>query len=194
MTVGAIIIIFPSLIMAWYLQKKTSFEGMGNSFIENEFKFTNTLVAQKKLNFGLQKSTITISTLGEAITVEEITKLESALIKKYNLYNVSLIITPLKTDTLKLSELEDKFVTKAELFKRDELELETLAKNKITKLNAVNIKLKTIFPKLFVDAKLVDNEIHIIWQQAVGPKEKKDAERFIDHYLNDDLPVFIHKF
>ena len=194
MTVATSIIMIPSLIMAWYLQKKTSFEGKGHIFIEKELVFADTLIAQKNLIFDISRSKIIVKVLGEEISAAEVARLQNTLSEKYDLSDVDLVIQPLQQENLKVADLEKRFVTKADLFKAKEQELAQQRNTILAKVHTAKTKLDEVFPAAISNVTLLENEIHIFWKKRPVISKQKKAEQIVINTLKNDLPTVSHSF
>lgn len=114
MTWAGFLSIIPSLIMAWYLHKKTTFDIQSNLFIENEFNSAKSVVVYKKNEFALGGSKISVKIFGTQFSEEQKNRIKSRL-DYYHLQNVDLEIIPISAENISKNDLEKKFVTKKEL-------------------------------------------------------------------------------
>jgi uncharacterized hydrophobic protein (TIGR00271 family) len=86
----SLVLIVPSLILAWYLKAKTSFELRANNFVENELSFERSFVIDHEVEYrwegwGLsERPRLYVRLGGEALTDTEIAQLKSRL-KLYEL-------------------------------------------------------------------------------------------------------------
>lgn len=86
----SLVLIVPSLVLAWYLKAKTSFELRANKFVENELAFERSFVIDHEVEYrweglGLsERPRLFVRLGGEALSEAQIDKLKSRL-KAYKL-------------------------------------------------------------------------------------------------------------
>lgn len=196
MTYGAIVIIVPSLVMAWYLQKRTTFESKARAFVESSFSFDRTIIGQMSFRFGLFDSQIRIKTIGEPLTAERIQRLEQVLISKFGLTSAKLEIVHLSAGDERLSEFEQKFATKADLLKQRELAIEQQKIDFQKTLDLVNLKLKSMSSRNSVIAEsrpgVSRDELILRWHRVPTSAQKKQAEQLVLEIATRTLvlPIF----
>jgi uncharacterized hydrophobic protein (TIGR00271 family) len=196
MTYGAIVIIFPSLVMAWYLQKRTTFESKAQAFVEASFNFDRTIVGQRYFTFGLFDSQIRIKTVGEPLGAERLRMLEQSLSSKFGLTSTKLEIVHLSANDERLTEFEQKFATKADILKQRELDAEQQKLEFQKTIELVNLKLKTLGTRNSVIAEtrtgVAREGLVLNWQKVPTPAQRKQAEDLVLEIATRTLvlPIF----
>lgn len=198
MTIASVIVILPSIFMAWYLHKKTNFETISSHFIEHELNFTNTIVAQKNLAFGLSGSVIQLRTIGAELSKAEVEDLARLLISKYEMDGVRLEIKALSKENYTLSDLDQRFVTKADLIKiKDEMTAIKDLKVGIA-LRKFRDEFNAKYPliKLEISLAMVGQriEVALIWKTRVSQKRQFEAESLIKGILTQEMTSINHRF
>jgi uncharacterized hydrophobic protein (TIGR00271 family) len=118
----AAFMIIPSLILAWFLQRESTFTSRAKTFINHEIKFDQTFVVDQAINYSFKKPQITISLVGEELTPQQIEILKIKL-KSYQLPTDALIIRQTSFADQLEKRLSDKFNSQTQVISDAELNL-----------------------------------------------------------------------
>lgn len=193
MTWSSIAIVIPSLIMAWFLHKKTSFENNANLFLNNDFVFSNTFIASKEIQFELAKPKIKVKLFGEPLTNEAQFNLRRKIKNIPALSNADLILDFIGRDSFTINDLEKRFVTKNEISQiikventRQQSDLAEVALKITNKINSNN------FPVSVKQVHLSKNSIEIVWVGKPSKTVIQAAEKISYELLLNEAPIFYH--
>lgn len=94
-SIFSVIVIIPSIIIAFHVVRESSFNASANKFIsdiqETDFFDSRQLISSKK-EFQYKKQTITLSVIGKELTTEDLSQIKNLMYSKYGLTNATLII------------------------------------------------------------------------------------------------------
>ncbi len=171
MTWGSLVFIIPSVVMAWYLHKKTQFETSLNDFVNSEFNLPTTIVAKKDVLFDFKKSKITIYLFGDELSQAQKSNIEKNILNYPALKNSDFSISSIKRDGFSINDLEERFIRRSELSQL--LKIEEANKNRFNQvkqsdiLTALNLKLDNQISNI----EIIDNQIRVFWK--VKPTKNK---------------------
>lgn len=192
MTWGSLVFIIPSIVVAWYLHKKTQFDNSLQAFINTEFSSNMTVIAKKDVTYELNKPQINIYLFGEEPSSEAKTQIETNMRKYPQLQGASLNISMIKNDSFSINDLEQRFIKRNELallIKNEELRSQKADQLKSSEiLDILNKKFKNQISNLEID----NGVIKIYW--ATKPNKNKITQIEIEAYklvIENDLK-FIH--
>ena len=188
----SVIIIAPSLYMAWYLHKKTQFEVKTTQFINSEFNFTNTLVASKEIKFHISQPKIKIKIFGEDLSEQTKTNLKAKLKKISSLSNAELKINFIGRDSFSLDDLEQKFVTKSDLTQYLQIEKSKTYISENQKMTEISEKMNSAFKNSFKKIRIENNIIEITWKKRPSKEIILKAELVAYEILSENKPTFLH--
>ncbi|MEY4615054.1 MAG: hypothetical protein RJB66_14 [Pseudomonadota bacterium] len=177
MTWGSFVFIIPSIIMAWYLHKKTQFENNVADFISSEFNLPNTMIAKKEAVFDWSAPRIKIQIFGDEITKEQREIIESHLANYSGLSGVSLSITNLMPENFSLEDLAEKFVKRSELSQMVKLELYRKMTSEQEKSNSIILSLRPIVGDSVESVEVRDSQVKIVWKRKLNKVKLEEAER-----------------
>jgi len=75
----AVLVIIPSLLLAWQLQRENTFSNRAAKFIDTEMKFSRSFVVDREIKYQWTKPTLKVSVIGDTITPEEIEILKAKM-------------------------------------------------------------------------------------------------------------------
>lgn len=75
----AILVIIPSLLLAWQLQRENMFSNRSAKFIDTEMKFSRSFVVDREINYRWAKPTLRVSVIGDTIPPEKIEVLKAKM-------------------------------------------------------------------------------------------------------------------
>lgn len=191
---AALIAVIPSLVMAFYLQKRTHFENQAKSFLEKEFVFSSTLIAEKKMDFDFQKPKILIKTIGTELSPEQLKALKEKL-KFYDLEHAQIEVTSVDSENIKIEDLEQKFISRTEFFKviEEKTKPKTLVDaQKISELNQLTSSQFKNLSRFNVFDKQEVLFISVIWKQKPNKKTLEDFETIVKKNISDYPISFEH--
>ncbi len=61
------VVVLPSLVLAWHLQRETLFRSRANAFINKEMRYDRSFVVNREILFGWGEPKITVSLIGESL-------------------------------------------------------------------------------------------------------------------------------
>lgn len=192
MTWGSLVFIIPSVIMAWYLQKKSQFENNLTDFINSEFNLPTTIIAKKNIIFDLNKSRIDIFIFGDDLSEEQKSKINKNLEKYPALQNSILNISAIQKDNFSINDLEEKFIKRSEftqLLKIEEVnKKDVLQKKSSSILIELNKKFKNQISKLEIN----QNQIKVFWSTSPNKNKMSLLELEIYKILAEKNIEFTH--
>lgn len=198
MGVASFAMVVPSLIMAWYLHKKTSFEDAAKRFIENEISASHIIIGKPTLKFSFSKSIIEVKLLGLPLKAEDEADLYNKKEKKYGLSKVDLVLRSELKDNISMSQLDEKFLTKNDFFKLKELEsnraTERLKKNvKLLSNDLISMNVKNFSKFEFVEND-TEKYFQIEWKNKPNSIDQKKIEDIIYSFMFRQDVHLVHKY
>lgn len=192
MTWGSFVFIIPSIVMAWYLHKKSQFENSALDFINSEFNFLTTVVAKKDIAFDLEKPRIEVFVFGDDLSEEQRLKISQNLDKVPALRGSSLKILGIQKDNFSLNELEERFIRRSEFSQL--LKIEEGNKSNFQKSNSSEIlkQLNVIFENQVHDLHIADDRIQLYWKTKPSKMKMDQAEIKVLKLLTNRGLVFSH--
>lgn len=192
MTWGSVLLIVPSIGVAWYLQRKTQFENSANNFINSEFNLSSAIIAKKEIAYDLNKSSIHLYLFGEELSQTQKEVIEKKMKSISPLKKTILKISVIKNDNFPISELEEKFIKRSEISQI--LKIENSKKLKLNEEKISDLKLKLIqdFRDLIVDLYFHEGDIKIIWSKKPSPINRTRVELEIANFILDKKVKFYH--
>lgn len=192
MTWGSFVFIIPSIVMAWYLHKKSQFENSALEFINSEFNFSTTVVAKKDISFDLKKPRIDVFVFGDDLSEEQKLKISQNLEKFPALRDSSLKILEIQKDNFSLNDLEEKFIRRSEFSQL--LKIEEGNKSNFQKSNSSEIlkQLNIIFKNQVYDLHMADDRIQLYWKMKPSKMKMDQAELEILKILTNNGLEFSH--
>lgn len=185
MWIGSILLIIPSVIMAWYLHKKNQFINEVEVLINQSFKFEKTVVVKYNTEFRIDKSKINLYLIGEKISEESNRKIRNMLNNNKRIGLTHLEINYLNSNERFLNNLEEKFVTKSELYqfinfansfkKNIDLSLVQDLKSKLDKKLASSIK----------NIHYSEKRIYVQWNKKPTHLDRLEAQNKIYQIIYD---------
>lgn len=176
MTWGSFIFIIPSIIMAWYLHKKSKFEEGVNDFINAEFNLPTTIIAKKDIVFDLKKPKIDIFIVGDDLSADQKISINQSLEKYPALHSTRLNIRGIQRDSFSLNDLEGRFVRRSEftqLLKIEESREKSLNQIKSAEtLKELNVK----FDNKISDLEVNGGRVMIYWKRKPTKNEMNQLE------------------
>lgn len=180
-----LIIIFPSLILAWSLMRESQFNLMAERFVREEFQFKNSMVVNKNFIFKHDKPIIEVSLIGTSLSKEQLDKLNQML-SFYKLENTELNVKQLVSE----EDTKDMITsTEAELLQlRQLISLDNAKKESIFDIEN---ELKVIYPD--VDKLIVTNNgYHIVWEKRVHKKTQSVVDSFLKVRIKNESAAIFH--
>lgn len=192
MTWVAFIFIIPSVVMAWYLHKQSKFENEANSFINNEFNLTKTIVAKKEVIFDLKKPRIDVFVFGEEISEEQKKNIRRNLSVYPALDKTDLNILAIQRDNFSIGDLEEKFVKRSEFSQL--LKIENSSKSNLFQKNTAEIlkQLNEKFKNQISNIEMSDDRFKIYWKVKPNQSKIREIEREIYILMIDKKFDFSH--
>lgn len=192
MTWGSFVFIIPSIVMAWYLHKKSQFENSALDFINSEFNFSTTVVAKKDIAFDLEKPRIEVFVFGDDLSEEQRLKISQNLDKVPALRGSSLKILGIQKDNFSLNDLEERFIRRSEFSQL--LKIEEGNKSNFQKANSSEIlkQLNVIFENQVHDLHIADDRIQLYWKMKPSKMKMDQAEIKVLKLLTNRGLVFSH--
>lgn len=192
MTWGSFVFIIPSIVMAWYLHKKSQFENSALDFINSEFNFSTTVVAKKNIAFDLEKPRIEVFVFGDDLTEEQRFKIYQNLDKVPALRDSSLKILGIQKDNFSMNDLEERFIRRSEFSQL--LKIEEGNKSNLQNLKSTEIlsQLNSMFENQMHDLFITDDHIQIHWKTKPNKAKMVKAELKILRLLTKQDLVFSH--
>lgn len=89
-----IVVVFPSLVLAWNLMRQSQFNSRAERFVREGFKFQNSMVVDKDFRFRYDKQQIEVSLIGTTLTTEQVEALNNML-PLYKLHTTELKVRQL---------------------------------------------------------------------------------------------------
>lgn len=198
----AIVVVIPSLILAWVLQRESSFVMRANSFIEKEIRFKNTFVVGREVEYNWSSPKIKVDLIGETIGPLQIEILKEK-IQRYGL----------KADTLELHQtsleqniekmLSERLRTQNNTHREAEISLGSLQaelqnyKRNEDLSSKVSNELVVLFPKveqvlLAYPAKNQKRNIRILWKTKPTKQERNKISDFISRRVDETDNNILH--
>ena len=182
-----VIVVFPSLILAWSLMKQSHFNLMAERFVREKFQFKNSFVVNKNLSFRHDKPVIEVSLIGTTLTKEQLDGLK-ALLPLYKLDTTELKVRQLVSGEAQNSKNE---MTRAEA---ELVELrQKMSEHEFWSSSIVDLEneLKVIHPNL---ERLIATEAgyHLIWKKRLAKKELATLESFIKLRTKNQKAQILH--
>lgn len=198
MGIGSIAMIIPSLVMAWYLHKKTSFENSAKSFIEQEVAVASVIVGRPSFNFSLSSPEINVKIYGKSLIDAELARLSETLKTKYKLNNTRLVIKSENKEGLDISQLDEKYLTKHDFFKLREDEKARNFENNKNIAEELNTILSQKKIRSFASVSVAGDEgedfIQINWIKQPAQRDLAKAEEIAYSFLIRQKVRLVHKF
>lgn len=192
MTWVSVIIILPSIYMAWYLHKKIQFENSVAIFFEQEMKFSNSLIATKEINFNLSHPTIKVKIFGEPITENHKMFLQSNLNRVKSLSQARLFIEYVGQDLLRNDELEDKFIKRNEFSQLLRKENSKLLKLEQDKADEITRRINKLSGQDIGKIHIHNNKVEFVWRKRPSREIVKTAERISYEVISEKSLLFQH--
>lgn len=192
MTWTSIVIVIPSLYMAWYLHKKTQFENNAKIFLSHEFNFKNTLIASKEINFKISNSEIKVRLFGEELSNEHQQILRSKIANNPYLSDTKLQIDFIGRDSFSINDLEQKFVTKTDLSQFIKIEKNKEINNEQELSAEITQKLNSELKNNYVKVLIRNYSVEFIWKKRPTKDVLKKAEFIAYQVLTGITPEFSH--
>lgn len=192
MTWGSFVFIIPSIVMAWYLHKKSQFENSALDFINSEFNFSTTVVAKKDIVFDLKKPRIEVFVFGDDLSEEQRLKISQNLDKVPALRGSSLKILGIQKDNFSLNDLEERFIRRSEFSQL--LKIEEGNRSNFLRSNSSEIlkQLNLIFENQVHDLHMADHRIQLYWKTKPSKMKMDQAEIKVLKLLTNSGLVFSH--
>lgn len=192
-TIVALVVIIPSLIMAWSLMKESSFSNRASSFVKEQFNFPGTFVVAQEARYRFNKSYIKVDILGKPISDNMIIELKEKM-KFYNLENSDLDVRQYvqnENDSKNKNSVVDAEQLK---FRLSELEEQIKETNRLKELDmSVLAELKAFsFTVSKIATSLNRDNIWISWSKKPTNFDKKKIEDFLKVRFSNKEINFIH--
>lgn len=192
MTWGSIIFIIPSILMAWYLHKKSQFENNLQDFFKSEFNMPSTIIAKKNIAYNLNQPIIDIYLFGEELSEERKLKIHSNKMNYPALRKAELNIHLIQKDNFSINDLEEKFITKSEFSQLLNVEKTKKDMENEQKVSRIVNELTQKFNKHVTRIELIDNEIKIFWRTKPNKIMIKKMEMEAYKLLLEKDIMFVH--
>lgn len=192
MTWVSVIIIIPSLYMAWYLHKKVKFENGAALFLKKEMNFTNTLIASKEIKFDVSTPMIHIKLFGDQLSEVEKDSLLNKMKLDKTLSSADLRIEFIGRDSFSIDDLERKFVTKNDFDQLLKMENSKLLSSTQEKALKITKKVNAIYKNSVESTSIQNNNVEFKWKKYPTRGMLQKAERISYEALLDNGPVFLH--
>lgn len=75
----AVLVIIPSLLLAWQLQRENSFNNRAAQFIDREMKFKRSFVVDRDIRYSWTQPTLSVGLIGDSLTAPEIETLKAKM-------------------------------------------------------------------------------------------------------------------
>ncbi|MGE4133743.1 MAG: TIGR00341 family protein [Bdellovibrionales bacterium] len=201
----ASVVILPSLVLAWFLQRETLFRSRAMSFVNKEMRFERSFVVGTEIIYGWRESKISVSLIGESLPASEVDLLKEK-IKRYSLEPKNLEIRQASLEESLEKRMSEKFNTESNLIhdyevklSQRELELQTYhaAEDLSTRISSELTLLFTDVRKVIVLAQKVANseyQNHVIVQWKIQPKkeEREKVTQFLEQRAQVDPSLVSH--
>lgn len=176
MTWGSFVFIIPSIVMAWYLHKKSQFENSAQEFINSEFNFSATVVTKKAINFDLKEPRIEVFVFGDDLSEEQRLKISQNLEKVPALRGSSLKILGIQKDNFSLNDLEERFIRRSEFSQL--LKIEEANKGIVQQLKTSEIlkELNMMLENKIYDIEISQERISLHWKVKPNKNSMDQAE------------------
>lgn len=107
-----VIVVVPSLFLAYFLQQKSLFTSRANAFIKNEMRFERSFVVDREILFSWGVKKISASVIGESLTEMQIETLRQKM-TKYSLAPELLTIRQASIEENLEKRMQERFNTES---------------------------------------------------------------------------------
>ncbi len=192
----SLIVVVPSLILGWLLQRESSFHNRARNFITKEMKFDQSFVVGQELHYEWSKQRIRVTLIGEPLSAEQMAVLKERALR-YQLTPDSLEIKQSSLAESLDRRISERLNTQdANVREKDvklaqaELELQKL-KASLSLTQRVTDELITIFPQV-MRVNLQDPAITIQWKARPSKADREKADKFIRQRVEDETKAVEH--
>lgn len=192
MTWVSVIVVVPSLVMAWYLHKKTEFVNRANSFITEDLRFANTFVASKEIEFKLSAPKIRLKLFGDSLSDKAQLALRKKMKEISGLEHAELVIDFIGRDGFTIDDLAKKFITKNEVIQLIKIEKNNKNLNDESISAKIINKINILHRKSVESVIIQNNKVDFIWKSKPTNIMIQNAEKFIYEELISEPPNFSH--
>lgn len=188
MAVAAVVVI-PSLILAWLLQRESSFLTRANTFVKQEVKFERAFVVGSEIQYRWNDPVIRIDLVGESLSSSQLGILKEKMLG-YQLDPKILEIHESSIEENIERRLADRMISQKTLAQEVDLNLarlETeLQKFKDTEALSQQIteELRALLPKVnrvLIDAKTGEQKrtLRVLWKSRPAKEERSKLQEFL---------------
>lgn len=208
------IVVLPSIVLAYFLQRETSFRSRAQSFIKNEIKFERSFLVDKDIDYKWGSETISLSFIGESITDTQIAILKERM-HKYSLSANSLFVRQASLEENFEKRMSQKQSSENSLAREYEIKINNKDQqirnftDMMDLSQKVTLESKTIFPNIDsilvydtqtdeTNKNLADTEppkagkkIQVIWKNAPNKTELNKLSAFLESRTQVSLDQII---
>ncbi len=200
----AIVVIVPSLILAWKLQQETSFRARAMSFIEREMQFPNSFIVGRDVTYDWDQKKILVEMIGETLSKEQLDLIHEKL-KRYYIEPKELEIRYISLEENVEKRLNEKMTTESALISelraqtaQKEVELRRL-KEVMELSSKLTLEATTVIPDLkrviLTEVPLANAEnarfIYVIWKKAPKKAEQVRIQKYLEQRLgSQNLEIY----
>lgn len=185
----AILVILPSLLLAWQLQRETIFTNRAAQFIEREMKFPRTFVVDREIAYNWTKPILNVGLIGDTLSPAQIDTLKA----KMGSYDL-----PADALTLRQSSLEEDVERRLNEKLRSQDTAAQQAESKLSQLEVrlrahelnrelggkITSEIKGLFPQVaeilvLGGSQEGERRLWVLWQKAPETEERKRFDDFL---------------
>lgn len=206
-TYVGIVVLIPSLFMAWYLQRESFFRSQANKYITRELRSEKSLVVESEVIYSIKNPKIKVTLLGEPISEDELGILKA----KAKLYTLSPETIEIRQSTFSESlekKIGQKLSTSASVseelqikLKQNEVALANF-KNLNTLSKKVSEEMNVVFPKVesvFIinqtskkSEKSLELNVLVHWRSMPPKSDLMRASEFLSKRISVDMKNILH--
>lgn len=203
----AIVVLVPSFVMAWYLQKESFFRSQAQKYIQHEIKPGNALVINTDISYRIQNPRISVTLLGDPLSDEELATLK----EKASQYSIPPSAIEIQQSTLTENierRIDEKFSTSENRSSEVDIKLKKLESELSSFKNLSNLSTQTaseliiLFPKLrtlFINKQVSKNNpdhfemiVMVQWNALPSKSELAKSSAFLSKRLEVKEKNIVH--
>jgi len=208
----ALVVIIPSIFLAWTLQRENSFRARANAFIGTEMKFDHTFVVGREIEYSWSLPKIKVSLIGEALAQNQLELLKEKM-KRYFLDPKILEINQSSFEESMEKRISEKLNSQNAITKQTEIKLaqselelqrfklnESLSKKITSELSLLFPKIDRVFISEFARGATTPNEsnaapdknVLVLWKNRPGLSERRKLTSFLEQRIESASKLIEH--
>jgi len=163
-----VVIVLPSLILAWMLMQESRFRVRSEKFVREQFQFKNSFVVSSDLKYRYSEPQILVNVIGVNLTPEQIESVKSKL-PIYHLEETKLEVRQI-SDVKQATGVDSELVQLRQTVAEHDTKIEELAN--------IGNELKVLYPEV-VDLLQSRQAYVVVWKKRIPKATLEHIEAFL---------------